>query len=512
MAFIGTILQESIKLKQSMASGRTKASPLLQQYKTLEKLITYSKDTAFGEDFSFPDLLKEKDLMDAYRSSVPVFNYESMLKTYWSRILEDQENICRPGKTKFFALTSGTSDSASKRVPVTTSMIKAVRKTSIRQMLTLSQFDLPGNFYEKGVLMLGGSTKLQKIGQHDEGDLSGILAGNIPLWFYRFYKPGRKLAMERDWQLKLDNITKEAASWNIGIIAGVPAWVQILMERIIDHYKVKHIHEIWPNLKFFVHGGVSFEPYRKGFNALLGEEINYLETYLASEGFLAFQNGTCPHMQLVLDNGIYFEFIPYNDNNFDDSGNLKPGARSLHINEVDTKTDYAIIITTCAGAYRYLIGDTIRFISTETCEIKITGRTKHFLSLCGEHLSVDNMNTAIKRLAEETGQVIREYTVTGIPYEGMFAHQWYIAMENPTNIEQVQQQLDRILCQINDDYAVERKAALKAVMVKPLQTTTFYRFLKTLGKEGGQNKFPRVLKGALVEKWQTFLNNDPDAR
>ncbi|MCB0429355.1 MAG: GH3 auxin-responsive promoter family protein [Flavobacteriales bacterium] len=508
MAFIGTILQESIRLRQNIAAGRIRATPFLQQHKILEKILGNAEETLFGTDHDFVSIQNAKDMPQAFRQAVPLTNYETMLKGYWHRTLNDEEDICHPGRTKFFALTSGTSEAASKKIPVTANMIRAVRRTSIRQMLTLSNFDLPGNFYEKGVLMLGGSTQLQKMGQHFEGDLSGILASNLPFWFYRFYKPGRKLAMERDWTTKLELITQEAARWDIGIIAGVPAWVQILIEKIIEHHKVKHIHDIWPNLKFFVHGGVAFEPYKKGFRNLLGQDINYMETYLASEGFMAFQSGGEEHMHLVLDNGIFFEFIPYNEDNFDDAGNLLPHAKTLLIHEVREDVDYAVVITTNAGTFRYLIGDTIRFVDCSRNQIIITGRTKHFISLCGEHLSVDNMNRGIEKVGEQFNCEIREFSVAGIPHDGLFAHQWYIAMDKEADPDQVRNILDKTLAEVNDDYGVERKAALKDVWIKLLPTEAFYGFMRHLGKEGGQHKFPRVLKGDILNKWTQYLKTN----
>jgi hypothetical protein len=356
-------------------------------------------------------------------------------------------------------------------------------------------------------LMLGGSTDLNVREGHYEGDLSGITASKIPLWFERFYKPGRDIAQERDWAHKLDEITEQAASWDIGYVVGVPAWIQLLMEKIIARYNVKTIHDIWPNLMVFCHGGVSFEPYRQGFEKLLAHPITYIETYLASEGFIAYQtHPDAEGMQLVLNNGLFFEFIPFNEQNFSADGELIDKPETLMIDEVEEGKEYALLISTCSGAWRYLIGDTIRFVNKKRAEIVITGRTKHFLSLCGEHLSVDNMNKAIEMVSDELGISIREFTVAGVTHDTLFAHHWYIGTNDPVNADDLRDRLDAKLKELNDDYAVERRHALKDISVTVLPTKTFYDWMESRGKMGGQNKFPRVLKKGMISEWEAFLS------
>ncbi|HET6544593.1 MAG TPA: GH3 auxin-responsive promoter family protein, partial [Chryseolinea sp.] len=299
---------------------------------------------------------------------------------------------------------------------------------------------------------------------------------------------------------------KKAWEWDIGIIVGVPAWIQILMEKIIKYHRLKHIHEVWPNLEVYVHGGVSFDPYRKGFEKLLGRPINYIETYLASEGFVAFQ--AYPNrrtMRLVLNNGIFYEFVPFEEKNFDSAGEINPNAESFLIDEVEEGKDYAILLSSCAGAWRYIIGDVIRFTSLEESEIVITGRTKHFLSLCGEHLSVDNMNKAIELVSNDFNITIPEFVVAGIPYESLFAHHWFIGTDDKVDKKQLKEKIDEHLRSLNDDYAVERSAALKEIFVDVIPVNTFYAWLESKGKVGGQNKFPRVMKNAQLEDWKSFL-------
>jgi hypothetical protein len=281
------------------------------------------------------------------------------------------------------------------------------------------------------------------------------------------------------------------------------------MEKVIERYQLNNIHEIWPNLAFYVHGGVAMEPYKKGFNKLLGKPITYIETYLASEGFLAFQNRqNAKGMKLALNNNIFFEFVPFDHNNFDIDGNMVDNPQALMIHEVEQNKNYAILISTNAGTWRYLIGDTIQFVDLEKSEIIITGRTRHFLSLVGEHLSVDNMNKAINLVSEELNISIREFTVAGVPYGNFFAHHWFIATDDIVNSETLKIMIDQKLKELNDDYEVERNHALKEVFVDVLKEDTFMNFMRSKGKVGGQHKFPRVLKGKMLEDWQKFLKQE----
>ncbi|HMZ46569.1 MAG TPA: GH3 auxin-responsive promoter family protein, partial [Chitinophagaceae bacterium] len=380
----------------------------------------------------------------------------------------------------------------------------------IKQLLSLRGYEnIPVKSIGKGWLTLGGSTELQKNAGYYAGDLSGITQKKAPFWFQPFYKPGKKIAKEKDWQLKLEEIVRKAPEWDIGFIIGVPAWIQMLLEMIIEKYQLKNIHEIWPNLAFFVHGGVSFEPYKRGFEKLLGKPINYIETYLSSEGFLAYQNRqNAKGMRLVTSEHIFMEFIPFNEKNFDSEGEITTNPETLMIHEVEEGKDYALMISTSAGTWRYLIGDTIRFVDKERSEIIITGRTKHFLSLVGEHLSVENMNKAIKLVGEEFNISIPEFTVAGVPYQSFFAHHWYIACNDKIDADTLALKIDEHLKVLNDDYAVERKSALKEIFLTILTEDKFMQFMKLKGKIGGQHKFPRVLKGKMLEDWHLFLNDE----
>lgn len=505
MALLGSILKRTIELGKKLPRLR-RDDAYKQQVRTLKKLLTKAEFTAFGENYKFSKLLNEADVVEAFRQAVPTHDYNSIFRKWWYRALNGESYVCWPGTVKYFALSSGTSEASSKHIPVTKDMLRAIRKTSIRQILAQAYYDLPPEHFERGILALGGSTHLNYNGTYFEGDLSGITTGNIPFWFQHFYKPGKRISKERDWNSKLDEIARNAKNWDISIVCGVPAWMQILFERIIAYHKVNNIHDIWPNLNCYVHGGVSFTPYKKGFEKLLGKPLIYLETYLASEGFFAYQDRpNSEGMRLVLDNGIFYEFVPFTEDNFDADGNIVTKPQTLTLSEVEENKEYALLISTVSGAWRYLIGDTIKFTSLEHNEIAITGRTKHFLSLCGEHLSQDNMNRAIQMVSQELDVVTREFTVTGINYESLFAHKWYIGTDAKVDPEVFRRKLDEKLKELNDDYRVERTAALKEIFVEVLPTHVFYDFMRLNGKEGGQNKFPRVLKKNHLANWDNYL-------
>ena len=511
MALLGNMLKNGIRLTSVVRLRRYDA--FQRQQRAFRKLIKKAQFTEFGKAYQFSDLLQSAEFGPArefykkYKQQVPIHDYNKMFDGWWHRTLADEKNITWPGRVKYFALSSGTSEAATKYIPVTKAMSKAIQRTSIRQILSLGKYqNLPPTLYEKGCLMLGGSTQLNAREGHFEGDLSGITASRIPLWFQRFYKPGREIAQERDWALKLDEITEQAAGWDIGYVVGVPAWIQLLMEKIIARYNVKTIHDIWPNLMVFCHGGVSFEPYRAGFEKLLAHPITYIETYLASEGFIAYQtHPNAAGMQLVLNNGLFFEFIPFNETNFSADGDLVSTPETLMIDEVEEGKEYALLLSTCSGAWRYLIGDTIKFVDKKRSEIIITGRTKHFLSLCGEHLSVDNMNKAIETVSDELGISVREFTVAGVTHDTLFAHNWYIGTNDTVDATDFRDHLDAKLKALNDDYAVERRHALKDITMTVLPTQTFYDWMESKGKMGGQHKFPRVLKKGLIKEWEDFL-------
>ena len=478
------------------------------QLRILKKLLHKARFTEFGQKYHFDDILMQADPVSAFQKHVPIYNYNTIYKEWWHRSLENKPDVTWPGKVKYYALSSGTSDAASKYLPITNDLLQGNKLVMIKQLLSLRNYtDINVRSIGRGWLLLSGSTDLQKGVGHYMGDLSGITVKKSPFWFQPFYKPTKEIAKEKDWNKKLTDIVDNAKDWDIGFIVGVPAWVQMCMEMVIEKYNLNHIHEIWPNLSYFVHGGVSFEPYKKGFNKLLGKPLTYIETYLASEGFIAYQNrqDAGGGMRLVVSDHIFFEFVPFDDKNFTPDGDLVAQPEILLAHQVQEGKDYALLISTPAGAWRYLLGDTIRFTDVSRSEIIISGRTKHFLSLVGEHLSVDNMNKAIQLAAEELDLPITEFTVTGEPHGSFFAHRWFVACDQQLDKEVLVQTIDKHLKELNDDYAVERKSALKEIFIEVLPEETFLKFLEIRGKMGGQHKFPRVLKGGLLEAWKNFL-------
>ncbi len=481
-----------------------------QQHKVLKKLLTTASQTKFGVTFGFNTILQSNNIEKKFQELVPIFDYNKIFNDWWYKTLDGSANITWPGKYPYYALSSGTSEAASKYIPVTKEMLRSHKISMAKQYLSLVGYkNLPLNAVGKSMLMIGGTTDLQldKAGWLS-GDLSGILAKTKPFWFEGIYKPGKKVAAIKDWNKKLEQIVEDAPKWDIGFIVGVPAWCQLCVEKIIERYNLNSIHDLWPNFGIFVHGGVAFTPYKKSFEKLCSKPITYIENYLSSEGFIGFvDRQNAKGIKLITDNWLFLEFVPFNDTNFDENGNIKADAKALLISEVEVGKEYALLMSTNSGAWRYLIGDTIKFVDVAHCEVLITGRTKFFLSLVGEHLSVDNMNNAIEKVSNDFNVSIPEFTVAGVPHGNLFAHHWYIACNEKLDSEKIKKTIDEHLCQINDDYIVERESALNDVFVTILPEKTFMDFMALKGKLGSQHKFPRVVKGKILEEWQHFLAN-----
>jgi GH3 auxin-responsive promoter len=506
MPILGSLIKKGSSLKGKI--DIRKKSPYAAQQKTLLGLLKKAVKSDFGRFYEFEKIIKSPDIINAFQTNVPVHDYDKMHDEWWHRSLNNEANVTWSEKTKYFALSSGTTGGPSKYLPITKAMLKANNRTGFRIFLNFINFDLDPNIYTKEKMMLGGSTDLIDNGGHFIGDLSGINTSQLPSWIRISYRPGKAIAKLKDWNTRVEAIAQQAPNWDIGFIMGIPSWIQLMLEKIIEHNKVDNIHQIWPNLKVYIHGGIAFEPYKKGFEKLMGAPMIYLDTYLASEGFIAYQDRPeAKGMKLIIDNGIFYEFIPFDDDNFDTEGNPKPQAKILHIDQVEEGIDYAILLSTCAGAWRYLIGDTISFTNKSRSEIIITGRTKHFLSVCGEHLSVDNMNQAIQATKEELNIDIREFTVAAIPSGTSFKHKWYIGSLQPINADKLKNALDAHLKRLNDDYETERNAML-GLEVVPLPLRLFYKWQEEKGKLGGQSKFPRVMKKEQFEDWEYFVKNN----
>lgn len=497
-------MKQGVTLGSKIKANRPPA--VIQQQKVFLKLLGKAKGTSFGRKYDFSDILRSNDPELAFRQRVPLSDYDGM-HPWWRRAEAGEYDVTWPGRVKYFALSSGTSGAPSKHIPITNAMLKAIRRASIRQLVSLGKFNLDPTIYQKQTLTLSGSTQLQNFGHHFRGDLSGINLKELPLYARAFNKPERKIAEAADWEERLRKMVQVAPKWDIGIVAGVPAWLQILIERLETRYRLDSIHDLWPNLQVYLHGGVAIGPYVDTLNTHFTRPVTFIETYLASEGFLALQDGPdTTGMELLSNNGIYFEFIPFTEEYFNDDGKPHdPYCPTISVADIEKGKNYALVISTCSGAWRYLIGDVVRFNKLDPPELVIDGRTKHFLSLCGEHLSVDNMTQGVVLTAKDLGIQLPEFTVSGFSKDGEYGHHWVIANDSGADPHLVQQRLDVHLSELNDDYPVERQHALKHMKVTLVPAKTFNQYLAHMGKQGGQVKFPRVMKEPKFKEWLDYL-------
>lgn len=504
MAVIGNIIKRGLKFSKFFE--KKSVTPERLQHQQLIHLLQIAKSTKFGKQYSFKEILNHPERAeDLFREQVPIHDYDKIFEEWWSQAIDDKPDICWPGIVHHYAMSSGTSGAPSKYIPVTDEMVKSIQSASIKQIFSLNNFNLDPKTFQKGILILGGSTHLNRRGRHFVGDMSGISAKQIPFWFQHFYKPGKKIAGEQDWKKKISDIVAEAPQWDIGIVAGIPAWIQMMFEQIIKEHKLKTIHDIWLNLEVYVHGGVSMAPYKKSFEKLTGKPLKFIETYIASEGYIAFQKHPDEDMTMLFNNGVYFEFVPFDEQNFRSDGGIKPNPASLKISEVIPGKPYALLMTTCAGAWRYQIGDVITFTDETRMRIKITGRTKHFLNLCGEHLSVMNMTQAVQNAENVLNINIEEFTTAGISQNGILGHHWFIGTEDIFDKELLANIIDDQLKLLNDDYRLERESALKKFELTIISPDKFISWMEKQGKMGGQNKFPRVLQKNQYEDWMRFI-------
>jgi acyl-CoA synthetase (AMP-forming)/AMP-acid ligase II len=502
MPVIGKLIKKTTALvyKRSINKG----NEYTEQLRMLRTLLEKAEHTNFGKDYQFGSIIHSGDIVLNYRKAVPIFDYESFYKSWLRRTIAGEKDHIWPGRIKYYALSSGTTGSPSKRIPVTHEMIRSFQKTSLKQYTILHELDLPEAFFAASLLAVGGCTKLTRKKTHIEGDLSGILKKHTSLVVTPFAKPGNKIAGIKDWNLKLDQMVEKAPEWNIGIMMGVPSWCIMLLERIVARYRLENIHQLWPNFSVYVHGGVFMQPYIPRLEKVLGHPIHLLDTYLSSEGYFAYQRSVQHSgMTLLLNAGVFYEFIPFNSDYFDEHGNLRDKHTAYTLSEVVENIDYALLISTNSGLWRYLIGDLVRFIDVENREIKITGRIKQFLSLAGEHLSLDNINSALDNVSQKTGISISEFSI--IPNHDKLRHEWFLGVTTKTNTVQLAQMLDQELALLNDDYASVRKYTLNTPAVTTVKEQAFYDFLAHIGKSGSQNKFPRVMNAEQAEKWRSFI-------
>lgn len=491
MTVIGEFIKKAIDVYGFVTS---EPDPVEAQNEVLKKLIDTAKLTAFGKKYTFSKLLTSANLVDAFQQEVPVHDYDKMYDEWWHYLLEGHQNVTWPGGQKYFALSSGTT-STSKYIPVTDDMVDAIRKSGIQQVMSLKNFDLPADFFEKQIMMLGSSVNLIQQDDHQEGEISGISAANIPTWFRTYYKPGIDIASLTNWDEKVRRIAEEAPNWDIGSLSGIPSWIEMMLKEVIAHNRLSTIHDIWPNLQVYTSGGVAFEPYRKSLETLLARPLTYIDTYLTSEGYLATQKRPdTSSMALIVDNGIFFEFVPFIDENMDEDGRVRPEARVLSLEAAEENVNYVLLISTVSGTWRYMIGDTVMITDKQRAEIKITGRTKHFLNVVGEQLSVYQMNQAMQVMQQQFDIEIKEFVVSAIRKDGEYINKWVIGSSKTVDNQQFALALDRELCETNKNYKVARSKSLKGVEAEVMPVANVYRWSEEFKKLGGQAKIPRVMK------------------
>lgn len=506
MAIIGEVIKGAIKVVGKLKPQQDHQKNQLQ---VLDKLLKTAQHTAFGKHYKFEEILEHDNRASSFKEQIPYFDYDEIKQKWWHRVHHGEPNITWIGEPDYFALSSGTTGKESKRIPITKDMLEAIKTAGLKQIMSLKNFDLPSDFFEKDILMLGSSTDLQQREDEKlEGEISGISAYNIPFWFKSYYKPGKEISQIEDWDERVERIAQNAKNWDVGALSGIPSWIELMLEKVIDYHSLDNIHDIWPNLQVYTSGGVAFGPYEKSFKALTGKPVQVIDTYLASEGYVATQiRPETDAMQLNTNAGIYFEFVPFEPQYINENGSLKQEAPSIGIDKVEINKDYVLILSTVAGAWRYMIGDTIQFTDVERAEIKITGRTKFFLNTVGSQLSVNKMDDAMRHLEEKFDTQIKEYTIAAVKDDkGDFYHHWYLGTETDAPTENIAKSLDKFLKDVNKNYAVARTKALKGVKVDRVKASAFYEWNDAQKKKGGQVKMERVMGEDKFKEWQKFVS------
>ena len=447
------------------------------------------KKTEWGKKHNYSEISTVKD----FQQAVPLQTYEDV-KPYVNRLREGEKNLLWSGEVKWFAKSSGTTSDKSKFIPVTKDALEDCHLRGPKDVFALYIRNYPETkvLYGK-TLTLGGSHRINNFNNNSYyGDLSAILIENVPFWTDFIRVPPSEIALIEEFEEKMEKIIETTLDQNVTSFAGVPSWYLVLMKRVLEKTGKSNILEVWPNLEVFTHGGVNFEPYREQYNKLIpSEKMHYMETYNASEGFFGIQDN--PHrndMLLMLDYGVYYEFIPMSDWG-------KENPRVLTLEEVELNENYALVISTNAGLWRYIIGDTIKFTCKFPFKFKITGRTKHYINAFGEEVIIDNAEKALQIACNHTKAIVNEYTAgpVFISTNQKGAHQWIIEFENePDDLEHFITVLDNSLQTLNSDYEAKRhkNLTLELPHVSVAPKGTFYNWMKSKGKVGGQNKIPRL--------------------
>lgn len=462
--------------------------PAEVQQEVLQQLLDLAEDTELGKKYDFESI----DNYDQFRDRLPLVSYEE-IEPMIERTRRGEQNIFWPTSIKWFAKSSGTTNAKSKYIPVSVEALEDCHYKSGKDLLCLYLNNNENSqlFNGKG-LRLGGSKELYEDNGTFFGDLSAILIDNMPFWAELSSTPSNRVSLMSEWESKLPAIINESIQQNVTSMAGVPSWMLVLLNKVLEVTGKEHLFEVWDNLEVYFHGGVSFNPYREQYERLLPRnEFKYYEIYNASEGFFAIQDrNSADDLLLMLDYGIFYEFIP-----MDSFG--RPGEKVIPLWEVEEGTNYAIVITTNAGLWRYKIGDTVRFTSTNPYRIKITGRTKHYINAFGEELIIENAEEALKDSCKLTGAEISDYTVAPIFMSGKEkgAHEWIIEFrKEPDELAHFTEVLDEALKKVNSDYEAKRYNNMTLTMPKvhAAPEKTFYNWLKSKNKLGGQHKIPRL--------------------
>jgi hypothetical protein len=460
------------------------------QVELLRRLTASARNTEFGRHYDFKSISNP----DQFRERVPLSDYDS-LKPYIERLRQGEQNVLWPTEIKWFAKSSGTTSDKSKFIPMSQEAMEECHFKGGKDLLSIYCNNNPETrMFDGKAIAMGGSHQIMEVNNevHYQGDLSAILIQNLPVWVEFMRTPDLTIALMDEWESKIGMMAEATIQHDVTNISGVPSWTLLLFKRVLEITGKPHLLEVWPNFELFIHGGVNFLPYREQFRQILpSSKVNYLETYNASEGFFGIQDRSrADDMLLMLDYGIYYEFVP-----LDELGKERP--ETLRLDEVTVNTNYAIVISTNAGLWRYMIGDTILFTSLRPYRIKITGRTRNFINAFGEELIVDNADKAIAIACERTHAIVAEYTAAPVYLEGNSkgAHEWLIEFETPPHdLSFFITALDNALKSLNSDYEAKRyhDLLLAEPIVRVMPEHTFYLWLKAKGKLGGQNKVPRL--------------------
>ncbi len=465
-----------------------KKNPLDAQREVLQEIVTSAQYTEFGRKYNFSDLFNVK----SFKEAVPIHEYND-IKPYIERIMQGEQHVLWNTPTYWFAKSSGTTSDKSKFIPISKESLEDCHYKASKDVLSLYYLHHPDSHLLAGKgLVIGGSHNINPMNEEAQyGDLSAVLLQNSPFWAHWIRTPDLSIALMDEWESKIEKLAQATIKENVTSISGVPTWTLVLFKRILELTGKQFMAEVWPELELYMHGGVSFTPYREQFKKLIGKDINYLEMYNASEGFFAAQEKPGDEgMLLFTDHGIFYEFMPVSEYG-------KPNPQTVGLKEVELGKNYAPVISTNGGLWRYLIGDTIQFVSIRPYKIIVSGRLKHYINAFGEEVIVDNTDKAIAVACEKTGAIVNDYTAAPVYFTDAHngAHEWLIEFEKePEDINLFTEELDNALKSINSDYEAKRhkSIALHLPEVHALKKGSFAEWLHSKGRLGGQHKVPRL--------------------